>query len=201
MPVTAPVSLTKIKTEFNGPDNFSAYVRGGTYVPNISVNNSISTVASGLSASSFLNAESNQLVLSLGYNGGTYSSGVSGCGYPAGCQLIYYSNGTWIVQEETNGVTSTLASGNWTSGTPSGTYEARIIPSDATGIPTADTGWITIAYNDPGGTFWPAAVYVGNQINDGDSRSVTFQVSVRRQGYTTEATGSLTLECGAFCFL
>ena len=56
MTVTAPVSLTKIKTEFGGPDNLAAYTRGGTYVPNISANNAISTTAAGLAISQFLNA-------------------------------------------------------------------------------------------------------------------------------------------------
>lgn len=56
MPVTAPVSLSKIKTEFSGPNNFKSYVRGGSYVPNITANSAIATTESGLSMSSFLNA-------------------------------------------------------------------------------------------------------------------------------------------------
>lgn len=55
MAVTAPVSLSKIKAEFVGPNNLSAYVRGGSYVPNISANAAISTTVSGLALSQFLN--------------------------------------------------------------------------------------------------------------------------------------------------
>lgn len=56
MSVTAPVSLTKIKTEFSGPDTFSSYVRGGLYVPDNSANAGISTTVAGLTMSTFLGA-------------------------------------------------------------------------------------------------------------------------------------------------
>lgn len=54
MAVTAPVSLTKIHAEFGGSAAFSAYVRGGAYVPDgPSENASISTTTSGLAMSTF----------------------------------------------------------------------------------------------------------------------------------------------------
>lgn len=56
MAVTSPVSLSKVIAEFLGPNNLSAYVRGGSYVPNISANAAISTSTSGLALSQFLNA-------------------------------------------------------------------------------------------------------------------------------------------------
>lgn len=56
MAVTAPVSLSKIKTEFSGPNNFSAYTRGGTYVGNSPANAAISTTVAGLAMSQFLGA-------------------------------------------------------------------------------------------------------------------------------------------------
>lgn len=56
MAITTPVSLSKIKAEFSGPNNFSAYVRGGSYVPNTSTNSAISTTRSGLRMSQFAGA-------------------------------------------------------------------------------------------------------------------------------------------------
>lgn len=56
MPVTAPISLTKVKSEFNGPNNLAVYVRGGAYVPNSETNSAISTTTAGLALSQFLGA-------------------------------------------------------------------------------------------------------------------------------------------------
>lgn len=56
MPVTTPVSLSKIRAEFGGPANFSAYVRGGTYVPSSPQNNNILTTRAGLAMSQFAGA-------------------------------------------------------------------------------------------------------------------------------------------------
>lgn len=56
MTVTAPVSLTKIKAEFGGPNNLSAYIRGGSYVPNTTANANVSTTVAGLAISQFLGA-------------------------------------------------------------------------------------------------------------------------------------------------
>jgi hypothetical protein len=78
MAITAPVSLTKIKTEFDGPNNLAAYVRGGTYVPNISANSAINTSPTGLAISQFLGATN--LAVSLPTNWGpfdTYEMSVS----------------------------------------------------------------------------------------------------------------------------
>lgn len=54
--VTAPVSMSKIKTVFGGTGRMSEYYRGGPLVPNIPANSAISTTASGLRLSQFLNA-------------------------------------------------------------------------------------------------------------------------------------------------
>lgn len=56
MTVTAPVSLSKIVAEFGGPNNLSAYVRGGAYVPNTTANANVSTTVAGLAISQFLGA-------------------------------------------------------------------------------------------------------------------------------------------------
>ncbi len=56
MAVSTPVTLKKIKAEFSGPNNFSAYVRGGSYVPDNATNSKISTTRSGLRMSTFAGA-------------------------------------------------------------------------------------------------------------------------------------------------
>lgn len=58
MTITAPVSLSKVHTEFGAPSNtpLSAFVRGGVWVPNIPANAAISTTAVGLRLSQFLGA-------------------------------------------------------------------------------------------------------------------------------------------------
>jgi len=52
MTVSNPATLTSIKSEFNGPNDFKAYYRGGPYVP-ISMPNQISTTQNGLAISQF----------------------------------------------------------------------------------------------------------------------------------------------------
>ena len=68
MAVTAPVSLSKIHTEFGGTAAFSAYVRGGTYVPSHSGTNGISATASGLSFGQFSGASNTDLNIPLNWN-------------------------------------------------------------------------------------------------------------------------------------
>jgi len=52
MAVSNPATMSSIKSEFGGPNNLSAYVRGGTYVP-MNAANQISTTVSGLAVSQF----------------------------------------------------------------------------------------------------------------------------------------------------
>lgn len=59
MPVSSPVSLSKIKAEFGGGNSFSEYIRNGAYVPTNGTTGNISTARAGLSMSSFLNAAKN----------------------------------------------------------------------------------------------------------------------------------------------
>jgi hypothetical protein len=108
MAVTAPVSLTKIKTEFSGPNEFSAYVRGGTYVPDIPANSAISTTTTGLEMSQFLNA-SNLTVQLEDFNPGggydinasmTYIIGAFGDFDTAAAAVVleFSSAGTYVIQ-------------------------------------------------------------------------------------------------------
>lgn len=138
MPVTAPISLTKIKTEFSGPNNLAAYVRGGTYVPNITANNAISTTVNGLGMSQFLNATNATVSLAswgagtLGYDiyigSSFYDTTCAGATadlvltFDSGGQMSYYdmltttyhtwllsgSNSDYYVRLEQTGGTGTL---------------------------------------------------------------------------------------------
>lgn len=56
MAVSANPTLTQVKTEFGGPDNLTAYVRGGAYVPDTPANAAIATTAANLKLSQFANA-------------------------------------------------------------------------------------------------------------------------------------------------
>lgn len=49
--------FSQVKAFFNGPNDLSAYVRGGPYVPNIPANAAISTTAAGLKLSQFSGAD------------------------------------------------------------------------------------------------------------------------------------------------
>jgi hypothetical protein len=52
--VSNPAKLSSIKSVFGGPSNFSAYIRGGTYV-NAGVSSTIPTTAAGMKMSQFNN--------------------------------------------------------------------------------------------------------------------------------------------------
>jgi hypothetical protein len=60
-PYTSPdvFSFTDLKTFFNGSNNFSDYVRGGLYVPDIAQNNGISNTVAGLSFTQFYDSGKN----------------------------------------------------------------------------------------------------------------------------------------------
>lgn len=101
MPITSPVSLSKIVSEFGGPGNLAAYVRGGSYVPNISAFNAISATTSGLAISQFLNISALNATLpqynaQLGYDVYLSTSGnPSGSANPwAACSLILRADGS-----------------------------------------------------------------------------------------------------------
>lgn len=165
MPVTTPIGLQKIKTEFSGPNTFSSYIRSGTYVPNIAANSAVSTTVSGLAMSQFLGATGKGTLLTPGYNGLTYDNSQDGtCG--GGTQrLVYFSNtGTWEYQVQSNWPNlpanyNTLASGSWVDIPNTTTYEFRLSSltnvtgpegsycanfACSGGYPSAPTAWTTI---------------------------------------------------------
>jgi len=67
-----PMNLSEIITEFSGPTNMAAYVRGGTYVPNTSDNTAIAT-AVPLTMSTFVDAV-NRLFSLSSYAAGIYAN-------------------------------------------------------------------------------------------------------------------------------
>lgn len=112
MAVTSPVSLTKVRTEFGGTNRMSAYVRGGAYVPNISANSGIPTVAAGMRLSQFLGATQE-----VGFN-------------------VSVSPGYFHVPNQPNGVNLTQGfTANITGGVGPFTY-AWSWDSNALGLPT-----------------------------------------------------------------
>jgi hypothetical protein len=56
LPSSAPISFSQVVTEFGGTNSLSAYVRGGSYVPNTAGNAAISATAAGLALSQFYGA-------------------------------------------------------------------------------------------------------------------------------------------------
>lgn len=54
--VSTPPTLSSVVSVFGGPGNLTAYVRGGSQVPNISQNAAISTTAASLALSQFAGA-------------------------------------------------------------------------------------------------------------------------------------------------
>lgn len=106
MPVTSPASLTKIKNEFGGPNNLGAYVRGGSYVPNITPLNAISTTTAGLAISQFLNASILNATLPQHDAYGGYDVNLIASGGPndvfnswAACSLILRADGSGTYRE------------------------------------------------------------------------------------------------------
>lgn len=54
--VSTPPSLSSVVATFGGPGNLTAYTRGGSYVPNVAMNNAVATVAGSLALSQFAGA-------------------------------------------------------------------------------------------------------------------------------------------------
>ena len=111
-----PMNLSEIKTEFSGPNTMSSYLRGGTYVPNITANNAVAT-SLPLTMSTFVGATNRSFSLAIGpvYNTAAGSVVTS---------LVIYRNG------QANGTT-------WT--TPTATtigdgYEVRVTVSAEFGV-------------------------------------------------------------------
>lgn len=145
MPITSPASLTKIVSEFGGPGNLAAYVRGGSYVPNISAFNAISATTSGLAISQFLNISALNATLpqynaQLGYDVYLMTSGnPAGSNNPwAACSLILRSDGSGTYRESNVNTGDTDYNFTWLlSGSASNYYGYLDTPSiDA---PTSST--------------------------------------------------------------
>lgn len=106
MPVTSPVSLSKIVAEFGGNGQLASYYRGGPYVPNIPANNAISTTANGLMMSQFEGATNAALTVTASPSVIDVNAG-SGIGGPANAG---------IGMTATGGVAPYTVSAVWASG-------------------------------------------------------------------------------------
>lgn len=71
LPGTGAISLSQVKSEFGGPNNLSAYVRGGTYVPNTGGNVGVATSVP-ITLLSFHGAAAVPMIVSV--NAGGYSA-------------------------------------------------------------------------------------------------------------------------------
>lgn len=146
MAVTSPVSLSKVIAEFLGPNNLSAYVRGGSYVPNISANAAISTSTSGLALSQFLNTvKYDPITVSPNWGStgltGTVTSSTGTLTVPAGTANIYFS-----VSVDTGGTGYQINGGAWAS-----------VPN---GVPISVSNGATLAFRKIGpGTALYVVVY------------------------------------------
>lgn len=92
MAVTAPASLSKIVAEFGGPNNLSAYVRGGTYVP--AYNTGVSATTAGLSINSFVDASDYSVISLTNIEVNQFNFTISTDGSVTG--------GTWATPIQTN---------------------------------------------------------------------------------------------------
>jgi len=150
MPVSNPAKLSSIKAEFGGPNNLSAYTRGGTYVP-MNSPSQIKTTVNGLAISQF-NGVSKPPVLTL-----TNTFWLLGFSIPIGftqlqayCEAQIRPDGkVW-----TGHTFQQIQQGSsWLSGAAGNLLQYRITKADLiqdtypntvkiTRTPTTTTGWI-----------------------------------------------------------
>ncbi len=138
MAISAPASLSKIIAEFGGPSNLSAYVRGGSYVPNTSANQAISTTAAGLAISQFVGASKGSSPLTITSNvSSLYASNTTplAAGTVSGGVTLTCSGGTGnynvsatVISTAGGQQNSTTAAASTTSGNCTMTFRG-VIPS------------------------------------------------------------------------
>jgi hypothetical protein len=186
MPVTAPVSLTKIKAEFSGPDNFAAYVRNGSYVPSYPANAGISTSVNGLAMSTFLNASDTPPVSLPSWNSDLlYDNNIGSSFFDSTCEgatseifLYMNSNGTIVYNDMLANTSHT-----WL---PSGTASDYYFRFDI------DTGGITNALID--GVPVSVGSVTGTNLQMSSSYVFGIQVSVScGDSQSLECTGTWSI--------
>jgi len=115
MVITAPVSLSKIKSVFGGGNKLSEYVRGGSIVP-IGAKSTISTNVNGLAISQFLGASKPPSVNFQLLETQLTATGDTDVDYEPGyASIILYSDGGYEIYE-THWIGSGHYQGIWFNG-------------------------------------------------------------------------------------
>lgn len=148
MPVTSPISLSKIAAEFGGEARASRFLRGGV-VPNTSANQNVSTTANGWRMSTFLNASNASPPTHMV---GTWT------GLYEGTNNIYAFNGSRLIQPgggdgtytyAISGISSStnVTSANVYTGTQGTAPVLYVSGSIATGNLINVEGWVTFTFS------------------------------------------------------
>jgi hypothetical protein len=156
MAVTNPAKMSSIKTEFAGPNNFSLYVRGGSYV-SASAPSQISTTAVGLAMSQF-NGVTAYIPPTLtgvhnlsGFTDVSLSNativsgsfGVTGGVGPYTYSTTYVSGTSFTINNANTSAPSFVRTGRPGAGTVTGTYQTTV--TDSTGH--SSSGQYTVTDN------------------------------------------------------
>lgn len=157
MTVTSPVSLSKVVTEFgsDGSPSLRDYYRGGPRVPNTTANAAISTSASSLVLSSFLNSNSYfsiTVAANWGTTGttGTVSSSTPALTVPSGTSTIRFE----VIADSGGGATSYLINGA-DQGSLSDGFTLSVSNGTTVGFRKVGPGttfWVEV-YDDVSGAF------------------------------------------------
>ena len=201
MPVTSPASLSKIVSEFGGPGNLAAYVRGGSYVPNISALNAISATTSGLAISQFLNTSILNATLPQHDAGFGYDVNLQASGGPNGsfaswaaCSLILRADGSGTYRESNVNTGDNDFNFTWLlSGSASSYYGYLDTPTGDS--PTSGTVATSLQLNTTREWQW----YVESPYPDGGyiSANATGNLRIKNSGGTDLAVVSYSILAGA----
>lgn len=179
-------SFSEVRSFFGGPVNLSAYVRGGSWVPNIPANSAISTTVAGLKLSQFSGADKAAPVVPL--TAGNHSVGVHGEASSTGSVGAWASfdvvNNGWIRGANVNVGTYNIE--RWaTAATDS--YSARVtLVSGSASFFTATTfnTWIPITAGGVGATM---AEHYSNVV-----RNVVARIDIALTSNTNNVLKSIT---------
>lgn len=146
MPLGTNPAFSAVRSFFAGPANLAAYVRGGTYVPNIAANSAISTTAAGLRLTQFSGADKTTppSITATPNPKGASASGRSAMGTITTSTVLACSggNGTYSVSS------SLISSSGGTSPTHSATTTQGNAGITISGTPEEDfkTASMTVRY-------------------------------------------------------
>lgn len=124
--VSNPASMSSVVATFGGPGNLTAYTRGGSYVPNVAMNNAIATTSGSLALSQFNGATTfsasaapalSSRLVSTNYTNGTSNTFV--CTVVGGTSTTYswtVVSGPGIINSPTSSSTTVTAQPGASSG-------------------------------------------------------------------------------------